>query len=670
MSKITLTDLWNIEDIYSRLRKIDAVRDGKADGIITREELAESAKTGIDTTVKFNEGIISSYDVIQKLYLKLQTIDKEDGTNDGLLNTLRVRQGVALTPQQQDKVSIELDLDDSDISAKKELAIAKVRDKWYALEEMDASLKKDKEVVLAAVRSDGKALGYADDSLKKDRGFVLEAVKTDGCALNCADALFKRDKEIVLSAVKSSWTALKYADDSLKKDKYFMIEAVKQNGCAIEYADITLKKDKDVVLAAVKQEGYALQFADDSLKGDKDLILQAVGQYNNAIKYAGPSLLKDKDFMMAAVKQYGLALELADDHLKKDKEIVLAAVMQNGHALSFADDAFKKDKVVVLAAVRQDRFAIKHSDVSLQKDRDVLLANKPGLKNIFNLNMNEEKYIVSFVSNMTFLEYQEETDDSLQRSALSGNILLSSYRTITGQIEITGLKGLGNIDPESAKELTSIMAEIDGSHGLWATQSKHAVRRDVRLTEMFKNSVILRLLVSESKMKIPVKTQFDFVWSHADSIPVNLPSNVYWYKKDIPELRGLLNNKYEVYKNAAAKALEKIEKEGTEDQGLEAGKKPSPEKAQALRKMMEDKDWTLRYRALEALRISGANTSGFTPEIYKLFNDKEWYVHNSAGLIIGKEKGKHIEYLKDSLKTGSVFAQNRATDILNPSNPK
>jgi hypothetical protein len=269
------------------------------------------------------------------------------------------------------------------------------------------------------------------------------------------------------------------------------------------------------------------------------------------------------------------------------------------------------------------------------------------------------------LSNIFVEELEEETDTSLKKLALSGNGMLVSYRMINEQTGKIGLNGLSNIDPDSAKALTIVMATVPGPHGFWATQSKYDVIKDVRLIEMSKNSVILRLLAQKGETELPVQTAFEFEWSHAPTIKIDLPSKVYWYKKDIPELRDLLNSKYEVYQNAAAKVLDEINQKGTEDEGLEAGKKPAPERTSALRKMMADGDWTLRYRALEALRVSGADAADLMPEVLKLFNDNTWYVHNSAALIIENEKSQYIDYLKDVIKTGSLYyVRERAKDIL------
>ncbi|MCX5748685.1 MAG: DUF4116 domain-containing protein [Candidatus Saganbacteria bacterium] len=718
MEKITMVGGLVIDYFYQRLREIDFVRDMKMDGVITREDLSEAAKKGIRTSIQFSEGSTSSCDTIQKLYLKLQALDKADGRLDGDIKALRPSR--VLFIQGRPKITyIQLEVDVFISDEKKELILAKVNADPDTLKEMDPSLKKDKDFILEAVKRSAAAMKYADASFSKDKEFLLTAFKYNRDVLKYADVSVKKDKSFILAAVKESRTALEIADEALRKDKEVMLAAVKQDGHALEYADASLKKDKEVVraaagqnawaafyhadsslkndkgfileaagffggvlefadealkkdkevvLACVKENGQALMFADHSLKRDKDVVITAVKQYGKALQSSYQLLNNDKEVVLAAVKQDGEALCYADDLLRKDKEVVLAAIRQNSDALKYADDLIRKDKEVVLTAVKQNAATLEFADESLWKDKDVITASIPGLQSIFDSNMSEKDYLSLLVSNMLVMRNNEETDASLGYKALSGSVLLSSYRTVIRQIEKTGLRGLSNIDPDSAVKLTSTMAEVFLRGGYWATQSKNVVMRDVRLTEMSKNSAVLRLLAHEGKLNLRSETSFIFAWSHAPSISVNLPSNVYWYKKDIPELRGLLNSKYEVYKNAAAKALEKLDKEGVEDQGLEAGKKPSPEKLQALRKMMESDDWTLRYRALEALRISGADTGEFTQEILKLFNDKEWYVHNSAALIIEKDGEKHMDYLNKVKKNGSEYASFRALQIIWPDN--
>ncbi|MCX5748933.1 MAG: DUF4116 domain-containing protein [Candidatus Saganbacteria bacterium] len=261
MEKVTLTGTVNIESVYARLRKIDSIKDGKIDGNITREELDLAAKKQVDTSVQFNESKTTSFEVIQKLYLKLQTMDKEDGKLDGNIKDLRFRLNFPLTPEQQRKFSLQLELEASDLTGKKEEAP-----------------KKDKEAVPAAVKKDERAAKpSADTASKKDRASVLAAVKQYGNGLQYAGELFKKDREIVLAAVKENGLALVYADESLKKDKNIVLAAVKQNGWALYFADDSLKKDKEVVLAAVKQHEWALNYADASLQKDPD-ILKAAGK--------------------------------------------------------------------------------------------------------------------------------------------------------------------------------------------------------------------------------------------------------------------------------------------------------------------------------------------------------------------------------------------------------
>ena len=64
-----------------------------------------------------------------------------------------------------------------------------------------------------------KKLDYASDELKADKEVVMAAVKSKGWALQFATDELKADKEVVLVAIKSDPDAIEYASGSLKNDK-------------------------------------------------------------------------------------------------------------------------------------------------------------------------------------------------------------------------------------------------------------------------------------------------------------------------------------------------------------------------------------------------------------------------------------------------------------------
>jgi len=110
MEKVTLVGSANISKVYERLRKIDSVKDGKVDNVISREELDEARKEGVDTTIEFKEGKASSLDALQRLYIILQGLDKEDGAFDGDIKELEEHLSVALTAEQKAGVAVSFEV--------------------------------------------------------------------------------------------------------------------------------------------------------------------------------------------------------------------------------------------------------------------------------------------------------------------------------------------------------------------------------------------------------------------------------------------------------------------------------------------------------------------------------------------------------------------------------
>lgn len=76
----------NIVNSYNKLRKIDS----NTDGVISANEYGEARRNGADTTVRFAEGNASSMEILAKVYLKIQEIDKKDGRLDGKLEKLDI----------------------------------------------------------------------------------------------------------------------------------------------------------------------------------------------------------------------------------------------------------------------------------------------------------------------------------------------------------------------------------------------------------------------------------------------------------------------------------------------------------------------------------------------------------------------------------------------------
>jgi hypothetical protein len=86
------------------------------------------------------------------------------------------------------------------------------------LESTSPELRNDKEVVLAAVKQKGYALHFASPELKNDREVVLTAIKENAFSLGDASDALKDDKEVVMAAVRQSARSIECASLRLQKD--------------------------------------------------------------------------------------------------------------------------------------------------------------------------------------------------------------------------------------------------------------------------------------------------------------------------------------------------------------------------------------------------------------------------------------------------------------------
>jgi len=87
----------------------------------------------------------------------------------------------------------------SDYTDDKEVVMAAVRNRGYALQFASPRLKEDKEVVLAALRNAGSAIQFASPTLQKDPDVIKASFKNNMYALFCDHV--RNNKELVLAAV-------------------------------------------------------------------------------------------------------------------------------------------------------------------------------------------------------------------------------------------------------------------------------------------------------------------------------------------------------------------------------------------------------------------------------------------------------------------------------------
>ena len=228
---------------------------------------------------------------------------------------------------------------------------------------------------------------------------------------------------------------------------------------------------------------------------------------------------------------------------------------------------------------------------------------------------------------------------------------------------------LNSIDPARALSIAEALFRPfvrqtglpQGAHGrTYASCSAEDLIVAFRRVQLSKRSLAVKLLIQSGRIKMPSSVRAEFDWSNAPSIVIPLPDRIFWCKEDIPALTEMLNSPYQLYREEAAKALKYIEQNGTEDEGLEKGVLPGKEKTQDLRKRLNDPNWEIRYRALEALRISGADAEAFIPELKAAFTSDNYYLSEQASAILTAMGNGALPAFVEIIRTGADFYKTRA----------
>ncbi|MCX5711784.1 MAG: HEAT repeat domain-containing protein, partial [Candidatus Omnitrophica bacterium] len=150
---------------------------------------------------------------------------------------------------------------------------------------------------------------------------------------------------------------------------------------------------------------------------------------------------------------------------------------------------------------------------------------------------------------------QRKVSELINNSEIRNNIKVLS--------EIAPDKALSIIDSLSLTYSQRSVLPAGAMFGkTWAAENAEKIAKALRLTELSKVSTIAKLFVQEGRLKLPTETEAIFSWGKEPTITIPLPGKYHWYESDVPLLKELLNSKYPFYKEAAARALAKIEKEG------------------------------------------------------------------------------------------------------------
>jgi hypothetical protein len=83
----------------------------------------------------------------------------------------------------------------------------------------------------------------------------------------------------------------------------------------------------------------------------------------------------------------------------------------------------------------------------------------------------------------------------------------------------------------------------NGTDPTWASESLKNAYQDIQMVALVKRSAVLKFAVESGQLHIPASTRVDFRWSGQPSVIIDL-SFPMWTKKDIAELRALVNSPY------------------------------------------------------------------------------------------------------------------------------
>lgn len=261
------------------------------------------------------------------------------------------------------------------------------------------------------------------------------------------------------------------------------------------------------------------------------------------------------------------------------------------------------------------------------------------------------------------------TDAGLGSYARSWEFQDESALILGSSESAEALSVLNNTDPKNVLVLVQALVRPfvrqtgvpQGAHGrTYASCSAEDLIVAFRQVQLSKQSLAVKLLIQSGRIKMPSSVRAEFDWSNAPSIIIPLPDQIFWCNKDIPVLTEMLNSPYQLYREEAAKALKYIEQNGAEDEGLEKGVLPGKEKTQDLRKRLNDPNWQIRYRALEALRISGADAEAFIPELKAAFTSDNYYLSEQASAILTAMGNGALPAFVESIRTGADFYKTRA----------
>ncbi len=205
----------------------------------------------------------------------------------------------------------------------------------------------------------------------------------------------------------------------------------------------------------------------------------------------------------------------------------------------------------------------------------------------------------------------------------------------------------------------------NGTSGFtWAAASAQRASKNIRLAQLIMNSTTAKLIAYSSPTSLPDETKISFAWSNNKEVTIPLPSRIYWYKSDVETLGRISRGSAADLSRQATVMLDMIKENKTDDEGLTSNAIPQPEAARRIKEWLSNKDWSTRFRALEALRISQCNPEIFLPELSQILKEDNWFINQSCSEVLTRLGDNAIPAFKEAVNNGSSNVKESAISSL------
>jgi len=218
------------------------------------------------------------------------------------------------------------------------------------------------------------------------------------------------------------------------------------------------------------------------------------------------------------------------------------------------------------------------------------------------------------------------TDSGLEWYAMGWKLEQQASELFDEETVRANLKLLAKTDPKNLpailRSVTLAISIGDNPHSpessTWAARVGHRLMTDVRLIELTRRSVAVKLLVLQGVLTVPDSTTVGFAYSGRDSITKELPP-ILWSRDEVSELTRLAEERDGPYRSAARKALAVL-----------AGQKTEADDVKRLVMRLGSDHLDEAYRALHILTDNEVLSEDHLPLVVQLFKSNNWWRYQLA----------------------------------------